>query len=314
MQRYLTWRLLSTVPILLLVTFLVFALVALLPGDPALMMLGEEAPRDKLDLLRRELGMDRPFFVRYVSWLGRALHGDFGHSTRTGQPVADAILQRLPATLALTVFGAILALCISVPLGLLAAYRGGSAIDAAARAFSTLGVALPNFWLAILLIYLFALYLRWVPPSGYVSPLEDLGQSLRHLALPGIILMTPMAAIMTRMLRSSLIEVLHQDYIVTARAKGAHESRVIKLHALRNALIPAVTIVGLQVGTMLGGAVVTETVFAVPGMGRLAVDSIFSRDFLVVQGVVLVMSVGVLVTNLVVDVLYAYLDPRIRYR
>ncbi len=311
MSASIAGRLALTVPILLLVSFLVFSLLLLLPGDPALVILGPEASPEQVRTLARELGTDRPIALQYVSWLGRALAGDFGRSTRTGQPVITAIRDRLTPTVELATVGMALAVVVGGGLGLAAGWRPGGLIDTVTRAFATLGIAIPTFWLGILLILWVSLRLGLLPPSGYVPLSEDPADNLRAMILPGITVAATMAAVIARIVRASLLEARNEMYVVTARAKGLSEGAIFARHVLRNALIPILTVTGLQAGRLMGGMVITETIFAIPGIGRLTVDSVLARDFLTVQGVVLVMAVWVLVANLVVDVLNLAADPRI---
>jgi peptide/nickel transport system permease protein len=311
--RYAIRRLVSVVPVLGVVSVVVFSLIHLTPGDPIRIMLREEADPVTAATLRRQLGLDRPLPVQYVAWLGRAVRGELGRSIRTTQPVAEAIRQRLPVTLTVAAAALVVGLGLGVPAGILAAARRNSALDVVATLTAVSGVSVPSFWLALLLILLFSLTLGWLPPLGWVSPSRDLAGFLRSLVLPAITLGTAIAAVVMRMTRASLLEVLGLDYVRTARAKGLGERRVLLTHALRNALIPVATVVGLQAGALLGGAVITETIFALPGVGRLLVDAIFQRDFPVVQGVVLLLAVNFLAVNLLVDLAYAWLDPRIRY-
>jgi peptide/nickel transport system permease protein len=314
MSKYILRRLVQMVPVLLLVSLVVFSLLHLTPGDPATTMLGQEATPEAVAALRERLGLDQPLPVQYVRWLASVLRGDLGRSIRTNQPVTEAILERLPVTVQLSAMSILIALMIAIPVGIISALRRNTALDSGATTLALLGVALPNFLLAILLIYLFSIQLRWLPPIGYVPLWEDPGENLRRMIMPALTLGTALAAIIMRLTRSSLLEVLEQDYVRTARAKGLTESRMVRVHALKNSLIPVVTIVGLQIGGLLGGTVITETIFALPGIGRLIVDSIFRRDFPLVQGAVLFVAVAFLVTNLLVDLLYAFLDPRIRYQ
>ena len=313
MTTYILKRLISMVPVLFVVSIVIFSLIHLTPGDPVLVMLGEEATPEARDQLRAQLGLDRPLPLQYVAWLGRVLTGDLGRSIRTNQPVAEAIGQRLPITIELAVLAMVVALLVAIPAGLIAATRRNSLADMAATVLTLLGISMPNFLLAVLLVYFFSLQLRWLPPIGYVSPLVDPAANLKGMIMPAITLGAFVAAAVARMMRSTLLEVLHQDYVRTAWAKGLAENAVIRRHALKNALIPVVTIVGIQLGNLLGSAIVTETIFALPGVGRLVVDSIYQRDFPLVQGVVLYLAIIFLVVNLIVDLLYAYLDPRIRY-
>ena len=313
MLAYILKRLLAMVPVLLLVSMVIFFLIHLTPGDPVDVMLGEEATVEARDALRRELGLDRPLPLQYALWLGRVVQGDLGRSIRSNQPVSEAILQRLPITLELSALAMLISLTIALPAGIIAAVRRNSNADVASTVFSLIGVSMPNFLLAVLLIYLLSLQLRLLPPLGYVSPTEDLGANLKGMIMPALTLGTALAAVVARLTRSSLLEVLNQDYVRTAWAKGLRERVVIQRHVMKNSLIPVVTVVGLQLGNLLGSAIVTETIFALPGVGRLVIDSIFQRDFPLVQGVVLYLALMFLLINLVVDLMYAYLDPRIRY-
>lgn len=297
-------RLLATVPLLLAVSVVVFSFVHALPGDPAVLFLGEEATPENLARFRAKLGFDRPLMVQYGEWLGHALRGDLGRSIRTNQPVVQAIMERLPVTLRLIAFSMVISLCIAVPLGIVSAVKRNSGVDLVSTSFALFGFSTPNFWLGLILIYVFALLLRWLPASGF--------DGVRSLILPSITLGTALAALVTRQLRSGMLEVLRQDYVRTAQAKGLADRMVIGKHALKNALISVVTVIGLQIGALLGNTIITESLFALPGVGRLMIDSVFSRDFFMVQGVILFLAVGYVVANLVVDILYSYLDPRIR--
>lgn len=315
MSKYIVRRLINTIPVLVLVSMIAFSIILLLPGDTALAVLGEELAKNEelYQTLRHELGLDRPIHIQYLAWAGRVFRGDLGVSVRTKQPVTEAIIQRMAPTLQLTFMAMVLALIVALPAGIISAIRPNSRFDIAGTIFALSGVAIPNFWLGIMLIFIFAVWLRWLPPSGYVSPLDDLGQSLKLMIMPALALSTGLAAVIMRQIRAALIEVMQQDYVRTARAKGLRGRTVVTSHALKNALIPVVTVIGMQTARLFGGAVTVELIFSIPGMGRLAVDSIFYRDFPVVQGVVMVMGLAVLLANLMTDVLYAYLDPRIRY-
>lgn len=312
MLKFVARRLLATIPLLFFVSLVVFALVHALPGDPAVLFLGEEATPETLAKFRERLGFHRPLVVQYVEWLGRAVRGDLGRSLRTNQPVTDAIVQRLPVTLELMAAALLVSLAVAVPLGILSAVKRNSGVDVASTAFALVGFSTPNFWLGLMLIYVFALVLRWLPPSGFVPLPVSVPENVRSLILPSITLGTALAALVTRQLRSGMLEVLRQDYVRTARAKGLPGGAVVGKHALKNALIAVVTVIGLQIGGLLGNTIITETLFALPGVGRLMIDAIFSRDFFIVQGVILFLAVGYIVSNLVVDILYSYLDPRIR--
>jgi peptide/nickel transport system permease protein len=310
--KFIGRRLLATIPLLFFVSLVVFALVHALPGDPAVLFLGEEATPETLAKFRERLGFHRPLVVQYVEWLGRAVRADLGRSLRTNQPVMDAIVQRLPVTLELMAAALLVSLAVAVPLGIVSAVKRNSGVDVASMAFALVGFSTPNFWLGLMLIYIFALVLRWLPSSGFVPLPISIPENIRSLILPSITLGTALAALVTRQLRSGMLEVLRQDYVRTARAKGLPGGTVVGKHALKNALIAVVTVIGLQIGGLLGNTIITETLFALPGVGRLMIDAIFSRDFFVVQGVILFLAVGYVVSNLLVDILYSYLDPRIR--
>lgn len=315
MAYYIARRIATTIPVLLLVSVIAFSLVFLLPGDAAMMILGDQAKDEQLyRTLRAEMGLDKPIPIQYVNWMRKAATGDFGISSRLREPVGELIQQRLVPTAELALLAMLLALALAVPVGILSAVKPNSRTDAVGTIFALSGVAVPHFWLGIMLMFFLGVWLRWLPPSGYVSPFVDLGQSLKLMIMPSLTLATGLTAVIMRQVRSSLIEVLQQEYVVTARAKGLSEAVVVVVHALRNGLIPVVTVIGLQTGRLLGGAVVVEVIFSIPGMGRLAVDAISYREFAIVQAVVMVMAVAVLAANLATDIVYAYIDPRIRYR
>lgn len=315
MSRFLARRALTTIAVLLTVSAMAFSLVLLLPGDPALAILGDQQARDQqlYQRLRAELGLDRSLALQYAYWAGRAARGDLGRSTRTGHPVLGLVVERLAPTLQLSVLAMVLAVAIALPVGIVSAARPRSWADSVGSVFAMGGVGIPHFLLGILLIYVFAVWLQWLPPSGYAPLTEGVRANVRAMTLPALTLGLGLAAVLMRQIRSALLDVLCQEYITTARSKGVSERRVVGIHALRNALVPVLTIIGLQMGRLFGGAVVVETIFGIPGVGRLAVDSIFFRDFPVVQGVVLVLAVAVLLSNFVTDLLYAAVDPRIRY-
>ena len=307
-------RLAATVPVLLLVTAGVFALLHLTPGDPIDAMMAESADATAKASLRAELGLDRPLPVQYAAWMGRVLRGDLGRSIRNGEPVVENVSRRIRPSLQLALLAMAISLLVAVPVGIVSAARRNTSVDRIGTTFALFGICMPNFLLALLLIFLFGVTLRWLPISGYVDPAEELVDGLRSLALPAVTLGLALAAVVTRTLRSSMLEALTEDYVRTARAKGLSEWRVVRGHVLRNALIPVVTVLGLQLGTLIGGAVITEYVFALPGVGRLVVDAVFARDYPLVQGVVLLIAVGYILSNLAVDLLYGVIDPRIRYR
>jgi peptide/nickel transport system permease protein len=315
MSRYLLRRLLLTVPVVFVTSVVVFAAMRILPGDPVLLIAGEAQgglSPEVLARIRADNDLDQPLPVQYVRWAGKMLTGDFGRSIRSRQPVLDILLPRLQPTAQIGLMAWVLALLIALPVGIGSATSPNSWKDWLGTVGALIGAAMPYFLLGGVLIYLVALRLRWLPASGYVSPLADPIQSLRVTILPAITLGLGLAAITTRQTRSSLVEVLHQPYVTTARAKGLTEHGVILRHALKNALLPVVTLLGIQLGNLFGGAVITETIFAVPGTGRLLVDAIYSRDYAVVQAVVLLISVAVVLANLAVDLVYGLLDPRIR--
>lgn len=314
MARFLGRRFAAMIPVLLFVSIAVFLMLHLTPGDPVKLMLGEDADPETIGALRRELGLDRPLPVQYGRWLGQVLTGDLGRSIRSNQPVLEAIVSRLPVTLELAFLSMLLALAIGLPTGIVAAMKRDSPLDTASTSVALMGISLPSFFVGILLILLLAQRLRLLPPSGYVPFLDDPVQNLKLMIMPSIALGAALAGILSRMMRSSLLEVLGADYIRTARAKGLEDRTTIVGHALKNALLPVVTVVGLQIGALLGGAILTETIFAMPGIGRLVVDSIFARDFPVVQGVVLFLALVRVLSNLLADIAYVQLDPRISYR
>ena len=312
MGRLVLRRLGATIPVLLLVTAGVFSLLHLTPGDPIDAMMAESVDATVKETLRRQLGLDQPIPVQYLSWMGRVLRGDLGRSIRNGEPVIESVSRRIRPSLELTALAMTISLAIAFPLGVLSAYRHNGPLDRAGTSFALFGICMPNFLLALLLIFVFGVTLRWLPISGYLDPLEEGWPGLRSLVLPAVTLGLALAAVVTRTLRSSMLEALTEDYVRTARAKGLSEWAVLRGHVLRNALIPVVTVLGLQLGTLIGGAVITEYVFALPGVGRLVVDAVFARDYPLVQGVVLLIALGFIASNLLVDLLYGIIDPRLR--
>jgi peptide/nickel transport system permease protein len=310
---YVVRRVGQAVLVMLGVSFIVFILVHLVPGDPIRLALGTRFDPDVYQRLYERAGFDQPLWQQYVTWLGNAVQGDLGVSFRTGRPVTGLVTERLPATALLAGCALVVALLISLPAGILSAVRSGSKLDYAVTAFSQVGVSIPDFWSGIMLILVFSLTLGWFPPSGYVSPLDDPVQALRHIVLPAVTVGIISGSILTRFVRSAMLDALHQDYTRTARSKGLAERTVVNRHVLRNALVPIVTVVGLQLAILLGGVVVVEVIFAWPGLGRLAFDAVTNRDYPVLQGAVLLFSLTFLIINLLVDLLYAFLDPRIRY-
>jgi peptide/nickel transport system permease protein len=313
MTEYIVRRIVLMVPVAFLVTIIIFLLVRLAPGDPVLTYAGEERDPEQLARIRESLGLDQPWPVQYGLWLGRAVQGDLGRSIRTRQPVAEAIRERLGATLELGLAAVILSTSIALVVGTISALKRNSWLDILATGITLGGVSLPNFFLGLVLILLFGLAFRMFPPGGYVPFMQDPLGNLYRLFLPAVTLATASLAVNLRQVRSSMLDVLAQDYIRTARAKGLRQQAVIVGHALKNALIPVVTLVGLQVGAVVEGALITETIFFWPGVGRLAVDSIGGRDYPVVQAIVLVSALSFMLTTLLVDILYGWLDPRISY-
>jgi peptide/nickel transport system permease protein len=314
-KRYLTRRLLLLVPVLLGVSIVVFMVLHLSPGDPAEIMLGTQATQEDLSRLRAELGLTEPLHVQYVHWLAHVARGDLGRSLWMKRPVLGEVLTRFKATLLLTGTALVLSTVIGVLLGVSAATRPNSLLDRLSAVASLFGASMPSFWLGIVLMVIFALWLGWLPASGMYAPYAggDLRDLLAHLILPALTLGAASMTIVARLTRSAMLDTLGQDYVRTARAKGVAERGVVLRHGLRNALVPIVTVVGVQVGYLLGGAVLTETVFAWPGVGTLMVQGILARDFPLVQGCVLVVALAFVLVNLAVDLLYAWLDPRIRY-
>jgi peptide/nickel transport system permease protein len=310
---YVAHRLLLMVPVALLVTVIVFLLVHLSPGDPVLVYAGEERDPVVIEQVRKSLGLDQPLPVQYVAWLGRAVQGDLGRSIRTHQPVLEAIVERLPKTLELGGAAVLISVTIALVVGTLSAVKRNSAMDLLATGFTLAGVSLPNFFLGLALILLFSLVIRIFPPGGFMNFSESPSGNLVRLVLPAITLSAASLAVNVRQVRSSLLDVLNQDYIRTARAKGLRENTVVLKHALRNAMIPVVTLIGLQVGAIIEGAIITETIYFWPGVGKLAVDSISGRDYPVVQAIVLMSALSFMVSTLLVDLMYAWLDPRIQY-
>ena len=313
MNAHLGRRLLQVLPTILLVSVLVFALQQLMPGDPAVVLAGEERGDPQvLAQIRAELWLDRSLPVQYLHWMGGVLHGDLGFSWRIRQPVAQLIMTKLPVTLQLGLMAFTIALCIGVPMGILSAVFRNRPLDYVANFVGLAGLSTPNFWLGIMLILLVSVNLGWLPPSGYVPLTEDWRQSLATTIMPAFVLGNAISAILMRHTRSAMLTALDQDYVRTARAKGLREGRVVLRHAFRNALVPVVTLGALELGTLLSGAVLTEQVFSIPGFGKLVVDAVFNRDYPVVQGVVLVTAALYILLNLLADVLYTVINPRLR--
>ncbi len=313
MFKFVMRRALTLLPTLILASAFAFFITMMLPGDAAVTMVGEFATVEQLERARERLGLNEPITTQYGLWIWRSVQGDFGRSLRLNRPVREVIAERLPVTAQLTLGAIALAIVIGVPAGVISAIRSGSVWDTFSTFVSLAGVAMPNFLLGILLILVFAVYLRVLPPSGYVSFLDDPLGNLRSLVLPAFAASSTTIAVVMRQTRSAMLEVLSEDYIRTARSKGLRMSSVYNRHALRNALIPIVTVIGLQLGTLFSGAVITETIFALPGLGRLLVDSIMGRDFPLVQGLLLFSVFAVVLVNFFVDALYGVINPSLRY-
>jgi peptide/nickel transport system permease protein len=313
MLRYIARRILIAIPTLIIVSLLVFALQKLLPGDPVLTMAGEERDPQVLAYLREKYRLDDPIPVQYFAWIGSALTGNLGISLRTDIPVLDLIMSKLPVTLELAIMAMIVALAIGIPTGIISAVKKGTTVDYTANVIALSGLSIPNFWLGIMLIMLVSVRWQLLPASGYVPPTEDLWLNIKTMIMPAFVLGTGLAASLMRHTRSAMLGVMRSDYIRTARAKGLLSRKVILKHALRNALIPIVTLSTLLFGELLAGAVLTEQIFTIPGFGKLIVDAVFNRDYAVVQGVVLCTAVGFIFMNLVADVLYVLVNPRLRH-
>ncbi|MEZ5843771.1 MAG: ABC transporter permease [Hyphomicrobiaceae bacterium] len=313
MLGYILRRILSTLPVMVFVALFVFSLLYIAPGDPAAVIAGEQASPEDVEKIRKSLGLDRPFLVRFTEWSGQILSGDLGTSMFTGLPVTELIGQRVEPTLSLMIVTLSLAVLIAVPIGVLAAWKAGSWLDRGIMGFAVLGFSVPVFVVGYLLAYVFALELDWLPVQGYTPLARGFWPWLENLILPSIALGLVYIALIARITRATMLEVLSQDYIRTGRAKGLGERPILFLHALKNAAVPIVTVIGIGVALLIGGAVVTESVFAIPGLGRLTIDAIVRRDYPLIQGIVLVFSFVYVLVNLVVDVIYTMLDPRIRY-
>jgi len=312
MLPFLAKRLVQLIPTLFFVSVLIFGLQQLLPGDPALAMAGEERDPAVLAQIRQQYRLDQPFYVQYVYWIGGVLSGNLGESMRLKEPVLTLIAQKFPVTLQLALMAIVISLAIGVSAGIISAVRKNTAIDYVVNVVALGGISTPNFWLGILLIFLFSVQLGWLPASGYVSPFEDFWLSIKTTILPAFVLGNAFAAVLMRHTRSAMLQAMASDYVRTARAKGLPERTVVLKHAMRNALTPVITLGALELGTLLSGAVLTEQVFSVPGFGKLIVDSVFNRDYAVVQGVVLITATTYILLNLAADVLYVLVNPRLR--
>jgi peptide/nickel transport system permease protein len=313
MAAYILRRILATVPVVLMVALFVFSLLYIAPGDPAAIIAGDQATPEDVARIRMSLGLDRPFLVRFFEWLWHVVNGDLGTSIFTNLPVSHMIAQRIEPTLSLMSLTLILSLTFAIPMGVIAAWKQGSLIDRSVMTLAVFGYSTPVFVVGYLLAWFFALQLDWLPVQGFTSIREGLGPFLRNLILPAIALGLIFMALIARITRATMLDVLSQDYVRTARAKGVAQRGILFVHALKNAAVPIVTIVGIGFATLIGGSVVTESVFAIPGLGRLTVDAILRRDYPVIQGVVLLFSFIYVVVNLIVDLLYTVFDPRIRY-
>lgn len=317
MYQFIFRRFLQAIPVLLGVSIIAFLIVRLAPGDPVMLMLPGEATQAEIEAARHALGLDRPLVIQFIAWLQQVLSGNLGESLFTSRPVLVEILERFPNTILLTAAAILLAILFGMPLGILAATRRGSTLDSGSMVLSVVGWSMPNFWLGLMLIILFGVKLKWLPTSGMYDIMatdRPIGDLLRHLVLPAFTLATSHMAYVARFTRSSLLEVLNQDYIRTARAKGLHERIVVLRHGLRNSLIPIISVLGVTVGHLLGGAVIVEAVFSWPGLGSLMVQGILARDFSLVQGSMLFAAATFILVNLAADILYAVVDPRIRYQ
>ena len=312
MHIYLIRRLLQLIPTILVMSIVVFSLTQMLPGDAAFTVLGESATEEQRERWREEMGLNQSVPVQYLRWFSKALTGDLGLSIRSREPVTQILIVRIPTTVQLAGLSMLLAVAIGIPAGILAAKFRNTWIDFAASFLSMFSMAIPFFWLGVLLIMVFAVNLRWLPPSGYVSLLENPIQNLRLMILPAMTIGMSFAGLVMRQTRTAMLQILSEDYVRTARAKGLSELVVTVKHALRNALIPITTVLGLQVGSLLGGAVVTETIFSIPGIGRMIVEGIFQRDFPVVQGAIIVIVLSILTVNIIVDLMYTFLDRRVK--
>ena len=313
MLAYVVRRVIATVPVMAVVAFFVFSLLYIAPGDPAAIIAGDQATPADIERIRQSLGLERPFVVQFGDWSWRILHGDLGTSIFTSLPVTNLIAQRIEPTVSLMVVTLILSIGVAVPLGVAAAWKAGSLVDRLVMVFAVFGFSVPVFVIAYLLAFVFALELDWLPVQGYTPIARGFWPWLQNLILPSIALGAVYIALIARMTRATMLEVLQQDYIKTARAKGIGQGGILFIHALKNAAVPIVTVIGLGIAALIGGAVVTESVFVIPGLGRLTVDSILRRDYPVIQGLVLLFSFAYVLVNLCIDLIYTLLDPRIRY-
>jgi peptide/nickel transport system permease protein len=313
MLSYILRRILSTLPVMGIVALFVFSLLYIAPGDPAVMIAGDQATPEDVERIRKGLGLDRPFLVQFGSWLWHILHGDLGTSIFTNLPVSALIAQRIEPTVSLMSLTLVLTILIAVPLGVVAAWKAGSWIDRTIMAFAVFAFSLPVFVVGYVLAYVFALQFEWLPVQGYTPLSKGVWPWLQNLILPALALGSVYTALIARITRASMLEVLQQDYVRTARAKGLDQHSILFIHALKNAAVPIVTVIGIGIALLIGGSIVTESVFAIPGLGRLTIDAILRRDYPVIQGIVLLFSFLYVLVNLMVDVIYTLVDPRIRY-
>lgn len=313
MAGYIIRRLVLTVPVMLLVAITTFLLLHMTPGDPVAVLLGPDATTEQIEQLRDRLGLNEPVHVQLLNWFKDLARGDLGESLFLSKPVTEAIAERAQPTLQLTLLASLVAICVGLPFGVLSAIRRGSVLDAGSMLVAMVGISMPTFWLGLNLIFIFGVKLRWLPVQGYQPISEGIWTNLRYLLMPALTLGAAQGALLARMTRSMMLEVLHEDYVRTARAKGAGERRVVIRHALRNAFIPLVTVIGLTFAILISGAVVTEQVFGIPGIGQLLIRAVSRRDFPLIQGIVLVIALLYVIINLIVDIIYVFLDPRIHY-
>ena len=314
MKVYIVKRLLALIPVLLIVATVVFLIIHLTPGDPAAIMLGPEATLEDIEILRERLGLNQPFLIQLLNWYKRVAVGDLGRSIYYGTSVNKSIIQHVGPTILLTLLSLSLAIGIAIPFGVIAASRHNTGVDKLLVFIASIGLAMPNFWLGLLLIIFFAVTLLWLPVSGYVPPSEGVWTAIKFMILPSVTLGTAVVARLARMTRATMLEVLKSDYIRAAAAKGLKGNRILFKHALKNAMIPTLTAIGLSLANLMGGAVITERIFNIPGVGRMLVDSVFRRDYPMIQGIVLYVALTYVLVNLFIDILYVWLDPRIEYK
>jgi len=313
MWTFIARRLLLLIPVIIMVGIITFLLIRLIPGDPAAQMLGLDATPKEIEVLRHEMGLDQPIYKQFIIWGGNVVQGNLGHSIFLNQPVSEAIVEHLECTISLAILALTYSVLVALPIGVVAAVKQNAWQDKVVMTFALFGVSAPSFWLGLMAIFVFAVHLGWFPSQGYEMLEDGVGRWLWFITLPALSLGVQTAALIARMTRSSLLEVLRQDYIRTARAKGLMERKVVFKHALKNGLIPVLTVVGMTLGTLLSGAVITETVFSLPGIGQLVITAIRNRDYPMVQGVIMFIAIVYVLSNLLVDILYGWLDPRIKY-